>query len=384
MKTGSPWPRTLTTFSAGVGTGAVLLALWRFSQLPPIGDPPAPSQSDFGVQKAGPVSYADAVALAGPAVVNIFSTKVRTERSPLVFKDPYLQSHFGKLLPDRLQRKSATSLGSGVILSRDGLLLTNRHIVKDADDIKVVLADGTDLDVKVVGFDPETDLAVLKTSAAGLPVMPVGRPENLRIGDVVLAIGNPFGIGQTVTMGIVGATGRTRLGISSIENFIQTDAAINPGNSGGALINARGELVGINTAIFSKSGGSEGVGFAIPVDLATDVMEQIVSRGRVARGWIGIVGRSVTPDLADSFGLRTQSGVLISSTRKDSPAEHADLRPGDVVTRVDGRAVASTHELLEAVAAASPGSNIDLEIWRGSQRMDTRTTTIERPRVAKH
>jgi serine protease DegS len=315
-------------------------------------------------------------------VVNIFSTKVRTERRPLAYRDPYLQRHLGGMLPERLRRKSATSLGSGVILSRDGLLLTNRHIVKDADEIKVVLADGTDLDVRVVGFDPETDLAVLKAAAGDLPVIPVGRPEDLRVGDVVLAIGNPFGIGQTVTMGIVGATGRTRLGISSIENFIQTDAAINPGNSGGALVNARGELIGINTAIFSKSGGSEGVGFAIPVDLAADVMEQVVSQGRVVRGWIGIVGRSVTPQLADSFGLRTQRGVLITSTLKDSPAEHAGLRPGDVVTRVDDQDIASTHELLAAVAAAGPGADIGLEIRRGSERIETRATTVERPRVA--
>jgi serine protease DegS len=312
-------------------------------------------------------------------VVNIFSTKVQTERQPIAFRDPYLQRHFGRLLPERLKRKSATSLGSGVILSRDGLLLTNHHIVKEADEIKVVLADGTDLNVKVIGFDPETDLAVLKTVATDLPVIPVGKPENLRVGDVVLAIGNPFGIGQTVTMGIVGATGRTRLGISNIEDFIQTDAAINPGNSGGALINARGELIGINTAIFSQSGGSEGVGFAIPVDLAIDVMQQVVSRGRVVRGWIGVVGRSVTPQLAESFGLRAHSGVLISSTREDSPAEQAGLRPGDVVTRVGGQDIATTHELLEIVAAAGPGSRIALELWRGSERIDTDTVTVERP-----
>jgi serine protease DegS len=371
----------LTAFLAGAG--AVLFALWSFPQLLPVGGPAIPGASRIGTVGPSPASYADTVALAGPAVVNIFSTKIRTERQPVTFRDPYLQRHFGRLLPERTQRKSATSLGSGVILSRDGLLLTNRHIVKGADEIRVVLADGTDLEVKVVGSDPETDLAVLKASATDLPTIPIGRPERLRVGDVVLAIGNPFGIGQTVTMGIVGATGRTRLGISSIENFIQTDAAINPGNSGGALINARGELIGINTAIFSQSGGSEGVGFAIPVDLATDVVEQVVARGRVARGWIGVAGRSVTAQLAESFGLRTPSGVLISSILEDSPAEHAGLRPGDVVTGVDGQAVASTHELLEAVASAGPGSNIALEIWRGSERMDMRTTTIERARVAK-
>ncbi len=371
----------LTAFSAGAC--ATLFALWQNPQLLRSEDPSLPGMSAAGSLGTGAVSYADAVALAAPAVVNIFSTKVRTERQSLAFRDPYLQRHYGGMLPERLKQKSATNLGSGVIISRDGLLLTNHHIVKDADEIKVVLADGTHLDVMVVGFDTETDLAVLKAGTGDLPVISIGRPEDLRIGDVVLAIGNPFGIGQTVTMGIVGATGRTRLGISSIENFIQTDAAINPGNSGGALINARGELIGINTAIFSKSGVSEGVGFAIPVDLATEVMEQVVTRGRVARGWIGVVGRSVTPGLAEAFGLRTQQGVLISSTLEGSPAAHAGLRPGDVVTRVDDQEIATTHELLEAVAAAGPGSNVRLEIRRGSDRIEARTTTIERPYVAK-
>ncbi len=370
-----PWSWMLISFATGAGV--VLSTLWLTSVLATKG---RPVEADPGLGASGPAatSYADAVAVASPAVVNITTTKVHTERQAMVFRDPYLQHRFGALLPERLQRRSATSLGSGVMLTRNGLMLTNRHVVKEADEIRVVLADGTDLQVTVVGFDPETDLAVLKASARDLPVMPVGRPERLRVGDVVLAIGNPFGIGQTVTMGIVGATGRTHLGISGIENYIQTDAAINPGNSGGALINTQGELIGINTAIFSHSGGSEGVGFAIPVDLAMDVMHQLVAKGRVVRGWIGIVGRSVTPQLAASFGLRTETGVLVSSTLEDSPAEHAGLRPGDVITRVDERPVATTHELLEAVAAAGPGANLGLEVWRGSERIDARTTTIER------
>ncbi|MCG6860042.1 MAG: trypsin-like peptidase domain-containing protein [Chromatiaceae bacterium] len=382
MKTGSAWSWALTAFA--LGAGATLITIWSEPQLLQSGRMRPPGNSSQGTAGSVPTSYADAIARAGPAVVNIFSTKLRTERQPLAFTDPYLQRRFGALLPERLQRKSATSLGSGVVLSRNGLMLTNRHIVMDADEIRAVLADGTDLDVTVVGFDPETDLAVLEASATNLSVIPIGRPEELRVGDVVLAIGNPFGIGQTVTMGIVGATGRTRLGISRIENFIQTDAAINPGNSGGALINARGELIGINTAIFSKSGGSEGVGFAIPVDLATDVMQQVLSKGRVVRGWIGIVGRSVTPQLAESFGLRAHSGVLVSSTLENSPAERAGLRPGDVVTRVGDRAVATTHELLAAISAAGPGSDIELEVWRGSERIAARTKTVERPRIAGH
>ena len=377
MNTGSIWSWTLTGLA--VGAGLTLFALWSNPQLLPIGRLPPTSSPIPGAIRSSPSSYADAVALAGPAVVNIFTTKVRTARRPFTFRDPYLQRHFGNMLPERLNRKSATSLGSGVILSQDGLLLTNHHIVKGADEIRVVLADGKDLDVKVVGFDEETDLAVLRADAMNLPVIPVGQPEKLRVGDVVLAIGNPFGIGQTVTLGIVGATGRTRLGISDIENFIQTDAAINPGNSGGALINANGELVGINTAIFSKSGGSQGVGFAIPVDLATSVMQQLVTKGRFVRGWIGVLGRSVTTQLAESFGLRANSGVLVSSTLKDSPAAHAGLRPGDVVTNADGQSVASTYELLGVIAAAGPGTDIELQVWRGSERFRVRTTTIERP-----
>jgi serine protease DegS len=364
MKTGFRWHWALLSFAAGAGT--VLVTLWALRQAPSSGSLPSPSTRI--PTPSNPPSYADAVALAEPAVVNIFARGVRADTQRPAFRD------FTLPFP---QRGSAASLGSGVILSRDGLVLTNRHIIEGADAIRVVLADGTVLDATVLGSDPETDIAVLETRASNLPVISIGRVEELRIGDVVLAIGNPFGIGQSVTMGIVGATGRNQLGISNIENFIQTDAAINPGNSGGALINARGELVGINTAIFSKSGGSEGIGFAIPVDLATQVMQQILTKGRVVRGWIGILGRDVSPQLAESFGLRTHSGVLVSSTAEKSPAEHAGLRPGDVVTRVDGKAVTTTHELFQAVAAAGPGSTIELEIWRGSERIRTRTTSIE-------
>jgi len=366
MKTGFRWHWVLLSFVAGAGT--VLVTLWALWQTPSNGRLPSPSTRSR--TPSSPTSYADAVALAEPAVVNIFARGVRADPQRPTFRD------FSLPFP---QHGPAASLGSGVILSRDGLVLTNRHIVEDAVSIRVVLADGPVLGAKVLGSDPETDIAVLEARATNLPVIPIGRMEDLRIGDLVLAIGNPFGIGQSVTMGIVGATGRNQLGISNIENFIQTDAAINPGNSGGALINARGELVGINTAIFSQSGGSEGIGFAIPVDLATQVMQQILTKGRVARGWIGILGRDVSPRLTESFGLRTHSGVLVSSTAEKSPAEHAGLRPGDVVTRVDGKAVTTTHELFQAVAAAGPGSTIELEVWRGSERIRTRTTTIEPP-----
>jgi Do/DeqQ family serine protease len=373
-----PW--ILGTFAAGAGS--VLLTLWLAPQLQPL-PRSAPARTLGILPESSAASYAVAVSRAAPAVVNIYSTKVETEQESMTFLDPYLQRQFGQLLPELTRRHLYTSLGSGVILSRDGLILTNRHIIKGAEEIKVVLADGKQLDVRVVGLDPETDLAVLKANTRDLPTVPLGRPRDLRVGDVVLAIGNPFGIGQTVTMGIVSATGRSQLGISAIENFIQTDAAINPGNSGGALINARGQLVGINTAIYSQSGGSEGVGFAIPTDLADRVAKQLVIKGRVVRGWIGIAGRSVTPQQSASFGLRVKRGVLVTSTVEDSPAEHAGIRPGDVITRVGDRGVSSTEELLDAVAEAGPGANVKLEIWRGSECVEAHTTTIERPLVAK-
>jgi len=357
----------------------LLLALWlepriltQHLQTPPRG------METFS-NPHGMSTYADAVTRAGPAVVNIFSTKLTTERHGLAFHDPYLQHQYGRFLPERTRKKAATSLGSGVILDKAGLILTNRHIVDGAEAIRVVLADGQDLDVKVVGFDAETDLAVLRAEASDLPVIPVGNLDALRVGDVVLAIGNPYGMGQTVTMGIVSATGRSQLGITSIENFIQTDASINPGNSGGALTNAAGEIIGINTAIYSQSGGSEGVGFAIPIDLATSVVEKMLVDGRVVRGWIGIEGRTVTPQLAESFGLRAPGGVLVGRTQEDSPAEVAGLRPGDVIAGFEARSVTSTQELLEAIADAGVGVAITLDVWRGSKRITAHATTAERP-----
>jgi len=375
------WIWIPAAFIAGVG--ALLLAMWLEPRILPPRLHTLSKSIETLARPQGTPTYASAVSRAGPAVVNIFSTKVATERRELAFRNPYLQRQYGRFLPERTRKKAATSLGSGVILDETGLILTNRHIVDDAEAIRVVLPDGHDLDVKVVGFDPETDLAVLRAQASDLPVIPVGDPDALRVGDVVLAIGNPYGMGQTVTMGIVSATGRSQLGITSIENFIQTDASINPGNSGGALINAAGEIVGINTAIYSQSGGSEGVGFAIPIDLATSVVEKVLADGRVVRGWIGIEGRTVTPQLAASFGLRALTGVLVDRTLEDGPAESAGLRPGDVIAGIGGRPVASTQELLEAVADTGAGIAITLDVWRGNERIAAQTTTAERPRLAK-
>ena len=361
---------------AGAGGALITRFLAGPEQDPVAASSPRASSEGHGPATGPRGSFADAVGRAAPAVVSIFTTRVVAEtRPPQEQRRPY---PYGPQ-PSVPQETRETGLGSGVILSEDGLILTNRHVVEGAESIRVVLADGRRLQVSVLGVDRETDLAVLRANATDLPTAPIGDPRGLRVGDVALAIGNPYGMGQTVTQGIVSATGRAGLGIASIENFIQTDAAINPGNSGGALINTRGELIGINTAIYSESGASGGIGFAIPSDLALGVARSIAAQGRVQRGWIGMNGRSVTPELAEAFALRAPHGVLVSSTLRDSPAEHAGLRPGDVITRVGDRKVASVQELLEAVAGTGPNRPLSLEVWRGSQRLETSTVTAERP-----
>jgi S1-C subfamily serine protease len=321
------------------------------------------------------MSFADAVARSAPAVVSIYAA--RTAQVPPVQGDPRAQQ---RRWPAAGVRGGAEiGLGSGVILSGDGLILTNRHVVEGADNIRAVLADGRSLQVAVLGLDPETDLAALKADAVGLPTAPVGDPGALRVGDVALAIGNPYGVGQTVTQGIVSATGRAELGLTPIESYIQTDAAINPGNSGGALVNARGELVGVNTASYSESGTSDGIGFAIPSDLALKVARAIVAKGRVERGWIGMRGRSVTPGVEERFGLRAPGGVLVSSTLPKSPAEQAGLRPGDVISGVGGQEIRSLQELQDAIAGAGVHRSISLEVWRGSERIEVGAVTQPRP-----
>jgi len=340
--------------------------------------------------RSGVVSYADAVERASPAVVNIHTAKVVTQRrriSPL-FDDPFFRRFFGDILGERkgsarTRKRIETSLGSGVLISRKGYILTNNHVVNGADEIRVMLKDGRSAEAKVVGIDQDTDLAVLRIKLDKLPSVVISQSENLRVGDVVLAIGNPFGVGQTVTMGIVSATGRNRLGINTFEDFIQTDAAINPGNSGGALINPYGQLIGINTAIFSKSGGSQGIGFAIPVSLAKDVMEQIIEHGFVARGWLGLDAQDITKELAESFELASTDGILVAGVLRGGPAHVAGILPGDVITHVGNTQVKDAHDLLNAIARIRPGAKASLRIVRDGQKRTIRAKVKQRPEPKK-
>ena len=331
------------------------------------------------VPTTGPVSYADAVSRAVPAVVNIHTTKITRRQTSLIFDDPFFRQFFGEMFNGGNRTSRETNLGSGVIADSRGFIVTNYHVIAGASEIKVGLADGSNLDAKVVGSDLDTDIAVLYVDRKELPVMPVGNSADLRVGDVVLAIGNPFGVGQTVTMGIVSATGRNQLGISNFENFIQTDASINPGNSGGALVDAHGRLIGINTAIFSKSGGSQGIGFAIPVDMVRGIMDQLIEDGEVSRGWLGISGQDVTEALAESLGLIEVRGVLISDVYKEGPSYDAGLRPGDVITELDGQAIDSAFDVVNAISTKRPGTRVDVKGWRGSKPLYMEIVLDKRP-----
>jgi Do/DeqQ family serine protease len=322
-------------------------------------------------------SYNDAVRKAVPAVVNIFTSKeIKSQRHPFL-DDPLFRHFFGDRLEEEPQR--AASLGSGVIVSPKGYILTNHHVVEAADEIEVALVDGKKMKARAVGSDPETDIAVLQVEGGPVPAITFGDAESLRVGDVVLAIGNPFGVGQTVTMGIVSALGRSQLGINTFENFIQTDAAINPGNSGGALIDTAGNLVGINTAIYSRSGGSLGIGFAIPASSAKQVMEQIIETGSVTRGWIGIEAQEITPEIADSFKLSSTGGVLIAGVRHGEPADKAGLKPGDILVAINGKPVKDSNSMLNLVAALIPGKSASIQYRRDNKEGEVQVTVGKRP-----
>lgn len=327
-------------------------------------------------------SYSTAVKKAMPAVVNIFTSKnAPVNPHQKYLDDPAFRQFFGDQL-DGLDgpAQPENSLGSGVIVSEQGLILTNNHVVALADEIEVALADGRKLSAKVVGTDPDTDLAVIKIDADNLPAITFASSDKLSVGDVVLAIGNPFGVGQAVTQGIVSALGRSHLGINTFENFIQTDASINPGNSGGALIDTEGNLVGVNSAIYSRSGGSMGIGFAIPATLARQVMEQIVTQGNVTRGWVGIEAQDITPELAESFKLNITEGALIAGVLSNSPADKAGLRAGDILLAINDKPVLDSGSMLNIIAGLVPNQKAILKIARAEKTLNIPVLIGKRPK----
>ncbi len=360
---------------------AFLIVLWKFSfngnhstgaastpvaPAPPVRVTPAPTPI---------ASFADAVARSAPAVVNIYTARVVTERT----QPAPLEQLFGEYWPS-YRRRVERSLGSGVIVDKSGHIITNHHVIAGADSIRVQLSDQRVAEATLIGTDPDTDIAVLRLSIGKLPVMPLGRSDSLRVGDIVLAIGNPYGLSQTVTQGIVSATGRGQLGLATFENFIQTDAAINLGNSGGALIDAQGQLVGINTAVLNRSyGGPEGIGFAIPVNLVRGVMDQILKQGRVVRGWLGLEPQDLSEEQAAQLGLADGAGVVVANILVKSPAFEAGVRPGDILVRLGNEPVRSAQEVVSKVAALKPGSPIDIGVRRSGQTFVVKITVIERP-----
>ncbi|MBC8022076.1 MAG: trypsin-like peptidase domain-containing protein [Burkholderiales bacterium] len=313
------------------------------------------------------LSFSDAARKAIPAVVNISATRQVKRRNPLL-EDPAFQRFFGERFT--LPQETQLSLGSGVIVSREGYILTNEHVVEGVSDIQVTLSDGRTVPGRIVGTDPDTDLAVVRVSAAGLTPITFGLSEQAKVGDIVLAIGDPFSVGQTVTMGIIGAVGREIGPSSPFSNFIQTDAAINPGNSGGALVDTNGNLIGVNTLIFSRSGGYQGIGFAIPVSLAKKVMEQIIETGGVTRGWFGVEVADITPELAESLGLKGTQGAIIGAIERASPAERSGMKLGDVIVAVNGRSVANSTATLNAIAGVAPGVSVPVKVLRRNQEMN--------------
>ena len=334
----------------------------------------APAASGAALGASPWHGLAEAARIASPAVVSVITSKARGSNPHA--DDPAFGFFYGNREPVQ------QGVGSGVIVSSQGILLTNNHVVEDAGEIDVRLSDGREARAEVLGTDPETDLAVLRIKLDKLPVITLGRSQDLQVGDTLLAIGNPFNVGQTVTAGIVSALGRNGLGLSTFESFIQTDAAINPGNSGGALVDAQGNLVGINTAIYSRNGGSSGIGFAIPTDVAQQVMESLIRDGVVRRGWIGVEPRELTPEIADSLQLATRAGVLITGVLQDGPASKGGLRPGDVVVAVAGQPVTSVTQLLNAVAALPPGQSAQVGVQRGNKAMTLTVEVIQRKRPA--
>jgi len=355
---------------AGLAIAFVIVAFYP-ALLPQRGTNAAQAAGDAGSRR---VSYHDAIRRVAPAVVNVYATQMVQKQVNPLLRDPLFRRLFGNQEPEQ---QVNNNLGSGVILNKQGYILTNAHVINQAMKIQITLDDGRQAQAAIVGIDSDTDLAVLKINLKNLPEAPVGDSDHLEVGDVVLAIGNPYNVGQTVTQGIVSAMGRQRLGISAIEDFIQTDADINPGNSGGALINADGSLVGINTAIYTRSGGSQGIGFAIPIKLAVGVMQQILDKGYVVRGWLGLEVRTLPRDIAEATGL--DHGVLVTGVIGNSPADRAGLQPGDILTDINGHDMHSPQQTIQTIVRADPGTVLNLDVLRGWNKMQVQATVTQQP-----
>ncbi len=365
--------------SVAAGLAIAFVMVYFFPSLLPAGAALSTNLLGLDDSNLAPLSYKHAVNMAAPSVVNVYASSVRKRKPHPLFQDPLFRRFFGKPAPET---RRDSSLGSGVLIGDQGFILTNAHLVKEADEILVTLTDGRQANASIEGIDEETDLAVLQIQQHSLPTISIGDSHALRVGDVVLAIGNPYDFGQTVTQGIVSATGRKRLGITTFEDFIQTDADINPGNSGGALISASGKLVGINTAIISSSGGSQGIGLAIPIHLAIDVMRQLIEKGHVVRGWLGVEAQMLPQDMADAAGL-TAGGVLIASIYQGGPADAVGIMPGDILLEIDNQQLQNPIQAISLISQYKPDTAINIRLLHGWQELTLTAIVSQRPSFKK-
>lgn len=366
--------------TVGLIAGLGLSAKFNF-QTPSFGQENKISKEAIDILAKTNQAMAEVVAAVKPSVVNISSSrtvKMQAMQNPF-FNDPFFRDFFGNGFghQEKPRERRQSGMGSGVIVDKDGYILTNNHVIQEADEIKVKLADKREFKGKVIGTDPKTDIAVIKIDASNLPVLPIGDSDKQMVGDTVIAIGNPFGLNQTVTSGIISAMGRANVGIADYEDFIQTDAAINPGNSGGALVNVKGELVGINTAIFSTSGGYQGIGFAIPSNMINNIMDTLIKKGKITRGWLGVSIQPATGELAKQFGLKDEKGALVGDVMEDSPADKAGLERGDVIVTYDGKDVEDPSGLRTMVAATAPGKDVPVKVLREGKPVTLKVTIAE-------
>lgn len=347
----------------------------RYTNVPYTHTPTVPRQ----MMETGK-AFSDIVNAVSPAVVNISTTKTIRRETNRFFEDPFFD-FFDPFHEFNVPKKwKERSLGSGVVISSDGYIITNNHVVEKADEIRVTLLDKRTFKGTIIGADPKTDIAIVKINANNLPTLSLGDSDNLKVGEFVLAIGNPYGLSHTVTMGIISAVGRANVGIADYEDFIQTDAAINPGNSGGPLVNIKGEMIGINTAIFSRTGGYQGIGFAVPSNMVRLVMDQLIQKGKVIRGWIGVTIQELTPELSQKFGLKNTKGALVSDVMKDSPAAKAGIKQGDIIVEFNGKDVKDVSSLRNMVAQSKTGNEITLKIVRSGKELTLNVLIMELPR----